>query len=409
MKFLDYLKSEECWLEFLKSKEESDFAIDKEITLIKKIIKNKRYLEYYDEIMDCSFFNEYPKKLELPKPGTNKKRIVYSYKKEKQMILKYINSFLTKYDYFFSENLYSFRKHISVKSAIKDLTRFKNEKNYYTYKVDIQSYFNSIDKNLLLDDLKRNIDDVDLLSFFEHILNTDKVISHKKIIEENMGAMAGIPISSFFANFYLREVDRYFKENNVKYYRYADDIVIMAKSLDELLEYKNTLIGFLTDKHLLVNEKKEELYKINEAFDFLGFRIDGHKIDIAYSTLVKIKHKIRLESRKIRRWMYVKKVNPHSTLKVLNRKFNRKFFGKENGELSWMYWYFPIINTIESLKIIDSYYQQEARFMITGVHNKRNFKKVTYEILQKSNYKPLVSMYYKFINRELEAKEETKC
>ena len=331
MKFLDYLKSEECLLEFLKSKEESDFAVDKEITLIKKIIKNKRYLEYFDEIMDCSFFNEYPKKLELPKTGTNKKRIVYSYKREKQMILIYINSFLTKYDYFFSENLYSFRKHISVKSAIKDLTRFKNEKNYYTYKVDIQSYFNSIDKNLLLDDLKRNIEDVDLLSFFEHILNTDKVISHKKIIEENMGAMAGIPISSFFANFYLREVDRYYKENNVKYYRYADDIVIMAKSLDELLEYKNTLIGFFTDKHLLVNEKNEELYKINEAFDFLGFKVDGHKIDIAYSTLVKIKHKIRLESRKIRRWLYVKKVNPHSTLKVLNRKFNRKFFGKENG------------------------------------------------------------------------------
>ena len=127
--------------------------------------------------------------------------------------------------------------------------------------------------------------------------------------------------------------------------------------LENLLSFKKVdAYVFLNANRVVQNDF---LYKINEAFDFLGFKVDGNKIDIAHSTLIKIKQKIRLESRSIRRWSYVKKVNPHSTLKVLNKKFNRKFFGKENGELSWMYWYFPVINTTESLKIIEQRVQKQ--------------------------------------------------
>jgi len=39
--------------------------------------------------------------------------------------------------------------------------------------------------------------------------------------------------------------------------------------------------------------------------------------------------------------------------------------------------------------------QEEQRYLVTGVHNKRNFEKVPYEFLKKCNYKSLVNEYHK--------------
>ncbi len=86
-------------------------------------------------------------------------------------------------------------------------------------------------------------------------------------------------------------------------------------------------------------------------------------------------------------------------LKAMNRKFNRKFFGKqEKEELSWKYWFFPTINTTRSLKIIDNYMQDQLRFIATGKHNKRNFEKVPYSILKSCGYRPLVHEYYSMLS-----------
>ena len=68
---------------------------------------------------------------------------------------------------------------------------------------------------------------------------------------------------------------------------------------------------------------------------------------------------------------------------------------KDKLELSWKYWFFPTITTDKSLKVIDKYMQQELRYIVTGKHNKRNYKIVPYTVLKNCNYKPLVSEYYK--------------
>ena len=82
-------------------------------------------------------------------------------------------------------------------------------------------------------------------------------------------------------------------------------------------------------------------------------------------------------------------------LKAINRKFNRKFYGKDNNdELSWKYWFFPVINTTKSLKEVDLYMQDYLRFIATGKHNKKNFEKVPYKKLKDCNYRPLVHEYY---------------
>ena len=56
----------------------------------------------------------------------------------------------------------------------------------------------------------------------------------------------------------------------------------------------------------------------------------------------------------------------------MNKKYNKKFYGMEEDDLSWKYWFFPTINTDKSLKIVDRYMQDWQRYIVTGVHNKKN-------------------------------------
>lgn len=95
-------------------------------------------------------------------------------------------------------------------------------------------------------------------------------------------------------------------------------------------------------------------------------------------------------------WKDKKNLPPEKALTTINKKFNKKFYGKVDNETSWSYWYFPIINTSKSLKEVDAYFQDEQRYLYTGRHNKMNNKKCPYETLKSCGYKPLVHEYYEF-------------
>ena len=62
--------------------------------------------------------------------------------------------------------------------------------------------------------------------------------------------------------------------------------------------------------------------------------------------------------------------------------------------LNWSRWFFPLINTTESLQLIDSYAQDQLRFLISGKRTKSRFN-VRYEDLKVLGYRSLVNEYYK--------------
>ena len=78
-----------------------------------------------------------------------------------------------------------------------------------------------------------------------------------------------------------------------------------------------------------------------------------------------------------------------------------------NNELTWELWYFPIINTTKGIHEIDLYVQQTLRYIATGKYNKKNYN-ITYTKLKELGYRPLVSEYYKFKNKDNEKKQTLK-
>ena len=354
------------WNEFLEYKLSKDFVHDKEKKLLEEYIHNKKYKDICEKITNNNYHFSIPKKHVISKGHSSKKRIVYTFNDDEMIILKFISFLLYDYDNLFSPNLYSFRKASSVKNAIKNISNIKNINNMHGYKVDISNYFNSIDVNNLLNLLKTDIKDSLLLSIFDDILANEDVLYCNDIIKEKKGAMAGISISAFLANYYIKEIDEYFWNEKLVYLRYADDIILFCSSKKELYRYVQTLKDFFEKYNLTINKDKEYFFEPNSKWEFLGFSYQNGRIDLSQNTIRKIKAKIRRSARGIHRWMIKKDAKEEYALKAMNRKYNRKFFGKEeNDELSWKYWFFPTITTSEGLKIIDNYMQNQQRYIAT--------------------------------------------
>ena len=103
-----------------------------------------------------------------------------------------------------------------------------------------------------------------------------------KHIDTTEGTPQGGIISPVLCNIALNGLEKVIKENNpnkrgisqgVHVIRYADDIIITAKTREIAEKNRQILSEFLAERGLRLNEKKTVITHINSGFDFLGFNI----------------------------------------------------------------------------------------------------------------------------------------
>ena len=395
---LNQITDHDTWLEYLDYKIERHLLNKNEGDRIREYILTKAYLPEAQAILDGCYEFPLPEKKELNKIGTNKKRIVYSFPFSFNMILKLVSYLLYRYDSQLSDKCFSFRTNQSSKKAFTALAEDKHISNMYGYKTDIHNYFNSIEIDKLIPRLKLLLcDDPQMYYFLKEILSDRRVLWEGQVIFEDKGAMAGTPISPFIANFYLTDLDNWFSSRGISYARYSDDIIVFDEKERIELDIR-TIEEYLGENGLSKNEEKTHIIRPGEPWEFLGFRKDGATIDISTISRRKLFGKIRRASRSIRRWMIKGGKSSNEALRVFNNKFNSKFYLIDNGhDLCWTRWYFPIINTSQTLHEIDKYMQECQRYIVTGKHNKRNYSEVPYSILKECGYRPLVTEYYNYI------------
>lgn len=400
---INEIVNEKIWEEYLEFKKEQYSMTKYEIKELEEYVSKKKYMDIAKKIVQGNYQFSIPEKHLINKINKSKKRVIYTFNYDENMILKVISYlFSKKYDKKYSDNCYSFRKKYTVKNAIKKLTTTKNINQLYGYKVDIENYFNSIDVDILMEKFKLFIDDDDkLYTFIQNILKDDEALYNNQILHENKGIMAGVPISSFLANIYIQEVDEYFKNKNILYARYSDDIIFFTDEAN-LEKCVQNLNDMLKKNKLTLNNDKIQYIKPNDKWEFLGFSYKDGVIDLSDIAKKKIKGKMKRSSKKLRRWMIKKDANYQRAIKAVIKKFNKKFYeGKNRNDLTWSLWYFPIINTSEGLHEIDLYMQDCLRYIKTGKYNKKNYN-LKYDELRKLGYKPLVSQYYKFLKEKVD-------
>lgn len=203
----------------------------------------------------------------------------------------------------FIEDSYSCREGKGTQYGIGRVASFIREcsenytKDCYILKMDIQSFFMSIDKGILFKYLKEFI----LNHYFGEDKNlivdlVEKVVfnapednclikgrrsdwiglpASKSLftVAKNKGMPIGNLTSQIFANFYLNFFDRYVKDEcGVKYYgRYVDDFVIVHPDKEYLLGLKENLKTYIYAKlRLRLHPKKVYLQHYTKGVKFIG-------------------------------------------------------------------------------------------------------------------------------------------
>lgn len=150
----------------------------------------------------------------------------------------------------------------SLLRKLRDDLRTDSAGTAYCLKLDVRKFYPSIDHDKMKAVVRRKIKDPDVLWLLDGI------------IDSAPGVPIGNYISQYFANLYLSELDHLLKEvAGVRYYyRYADDMVLLAGD-------KPTLHGWLVFINDWLNEERHVDLKSNyqvfpvesRGIDFVGY------------------------------------------------------------------------------------------------------------------------------------------
>ena len=186
------------------------------------------------------------------------------------------------YDKTFIFDSYSCRLEKGTHRGVKRLFLFirKVSKNYTNYcwalKCDIKKFFATVDQGILLNLLKKKIEDINILWLLGKVIES---------FDSELGKGKGIPLgnltSQIFANIYMNELDQFIKHKlKIKYYlRYADDFVILSENRNYLEGLIFKISEFLESSlKLALHENKVTISKYTLGIDFLGYIVLSHYI-----------------------------------------------------------------------------------------------------------------------------------
>ncbi|TSC87533.1 MAG: RNA-directed DNA polymerase (Reverse transcriptase) [Microgenomates group bacterium Gr01-1014_7] len=175
----------------------------------------------------------------------------------------------TLFDSSFTFDSYSCRLEKGTHKGILRLENFlrKVSRNYtgscWALKLDIRKFFANVDHDILMELLKRKINDKDLLRLLKEVIDSFP-----------QGIPLGNLTSQIFANIYMNELDRFIKHKlKIKYYiRYADDFLILSINKNNLQSLIKPVDKFLQEKlKLELHPKKIILKRFDWGIDFLGY------------------------------------------------------------------------------------------------------------------------------------------
>lgn len=181
----------------------------------------------------------------------------------------------------FEDSSFGFRPNRSSKDAITAIKENLKQGNTAVYDADLSKYFDMIPHDKLQIALKSRIADPRILKLINKWLKVSVYEDgqFKSGKNNHTGTPQGGVISPLLANIYFHLLDRIinnpkslFSKLGVKIIRYADDFVLMSKSLPAVITDK--LKELLDRMGLSINEKKtRQIDARKESFNFLGFTI----------------------------------------------------------------------------------------------------------------------------------------
>ena len=184
------------------------------------------------------------------------------------------------YESKFSNGSYGYRPHRSAKDAILKVKEYADEGYKFAVCLDLSKYFDTLNHELLMNMLRRDIKDKRLIDLIKKYLKSG-VMENGIVIRTDEGSPQGGNLSPLLANIYLDQFDKEFEGRGVKVIRYADDIILLAKSIRAAERLLGTSTEYLEKKlKLKVNAEKSRavsVYAIRN-FAFSALQWEGTEV-----------------------------------------------------------------------------------------------------------------------------------
>lgn len=174
----------------------------------------------------------------------------------------------------FAPNSYGFRPGRGCKDALREVERLLRGGYEHVVDVDIKGYFDNIPHGKLMELVKERISDGRMLELIEKFL-CQGVMEEGVVWQPEKGSPQGGIISPLLANIYLNPLDWLLNELGLQSVRYADDLVIMARSAEEAEGALEEIRRWMEKAELTLHPEKTRVVDMTQSrayFDFLGYR-----------------------------------------------------------------------------------------------------------------------------------------
>jgi len=175
----------------------------------------------------------------------------------------------------FAEGSYGYRPGRSAQQAIRKVKAYAEQGYSYAVEIDLSKYFDTINHERLLNLLRRQVPDKRVIDLIKKFLKSG-VMENGVRRETEEGSPQGGPLSPLLANIYLNEFDQEMGRRGVVVIRYADDIVVLARSKRAAMRLLESCRTYLENKlRLKLNAQKSKVVSVvaRKHFKFLGFAL----------------------------------------------------------------------------------------------------------------------------------------
>ncbi|MGE7923368.1 reverse transcriptase domain-containing protein [Viridibacillus arvi] len=315
---------------------------------------------------------------------------------------------------------FAYRKNVNAQKAAQKVFKELNEGYVYALDADLKGFFDTIPHDKLFDQIQLFFNDMPriqkILFRFIHVdigykrKNKNNVIR----IKRKEGIPQGGIISGMLANIYLHQFDCWVMSTlkakyDIRYTRYADDFIILAKREEDIIKVKEECEKYLNSIELILHPdlNKTKISKVSnkKGLNFVGFTISKGNIGVKESNIKKFKKRIEDILKKT-------DFSKNKAVELLNLRLSYKYFGNDykkfkckncgNFEKSrnWMR-FFLIITDHNQLKMLDNWVHKSINFY----YFKETGKRLPKNCLKKLEFPSLEKLYYEY---RKQLKKETK-
>jgi len=201
----------------------------------------------------------------------------------------------------FSEHSHGFRPGRRAHDAVKAARAYVQSGKRVVVDVDLAKFFDRVNHDILIDRLKRRIDDAGVIRLIRAYLNAG-IMDGGVMMERHLGTPQGGPLSPLLANVLLDEVDKALAVRGYSFARYADDCNVYVGSKRAGERVMALLRKLYAGLKLQINEAKSA---VGSAFGrkFLGYALwvaKGREVKcaVAHKALDNFKARIRQLTRR---------------------------------------------------------------------------------------------------------------